>query len=546
MNSSEPVREAGSHGPATSAESTSAWEPLRHPVFRGLWIAALVSNTGTWMQNVAAAWYMTSLSSSPLMVALIQAATSLPVFLVGFPAGAVADILDRRRLLLFTQAWMLAVAALLAIWTFAGLMTSWSLIGFTFALGLGMALNSPTWQAITPEVVPRRDLSAAVTLNSLTVNIGRAVGPALGGVLVAASGPALVFGLNALSFVAVLYAVYRWRRTPAVSTLPPERVVGATRAGLRYIRHAGPIRAILVRTGLFMLAGCAFWALLPVVARQELGLDAFGYGALLGCVGLGAIGGAMLLPRLKRRLRLDVVVVLASLLYAGVTVLTGFCRWLPGLWLAMLVAGVAWIAILASLNAAAQTVVPPWVRARALGVYLVVFQGGLGAGSAAWGVIAEHLGTPQALALSAAGLVLGLAAVRRWPLDVATTLDLTPSMHWPEPHVDIMPQLDHGPVLVQVEYQIDQARADAFIAAIRALADVRRRDGAIEWDVFGDPSQPGRYVEIFMVESWVEHLRQHERVMMADQATQDRVRQFHTPLDPPAVSHLVAARRKNN
>jgi MFS family permease len=326
MSPSKPVLEPPQHGTAPTAESTSAWEPLRHPVFRGLWIAALVSNIGTWMQNVAAAWYMTSLSSSPLMVALIQGATSLPVFLVGLPAGAVADILDRRRLLLFTRGWMLAAAALLAACTLAGLMTPWTLIGFTFALGLGMALNAPTWQAITPEVVPRRDLSAAVTLNSLTVNIGRAVGPALGGVLVTAAGPALVFGLNALSFVAVLYVVYRWRRTTAVSALPPERVLGTTRAGLRYIRHAGPLRAILVRTGLFMLSwlcvlGAPSGGRTPGARARRLRLR-----RSPRLRGLGAIGGAVLLPRLKRRLRLDAVVAFASLLFAGVTVLTGFWR----------------------------------------------------------------------------------------------------------------------------------------------------------------------------------------------------------------------------
>jgi MFS family permease len=280
-----------------------------------------------------------------------------------------------------------------------------------------------------------------------------------------------------------------------------------------------------------------------VVARQELGLDAFGYGVLLGCVGVGAIVGATLLPRLKHRLRLDTVVALASVLYAAATLLTGSWRWLPGLWLTMALAGLAWIAILASLNAAAQTVVPPWVRARALGVYLVVFQGGLGLGSAAWGVIAEHVGTPRALALSAAGLLLGLVAARRWPLSDTTTLDLTPSAHWPEPHVDIMPEPDDGPVLVQVEYRIDPTQVHAFIEAIHALANVRRRDGAIEWDIFRDPADSARHVETFLVESWVEHLRQHERLTMADRAVENRVRQFHTGTTPPAVVHLVAVHR---
>lgn len=520
-----------------------AWSPLRLGLFRALWLAALVSNIGTWMQNVAAVWYMTSLTSSPLMVALVPAATSLPVVLVGLPAGAVADIFDRRRLLLWTQGWMLAIAALLAVLTFAGLMTAWLLLALTAALGLGMALNAPSWQAITPEVVPQPDLSRAIALNALTVNIGRAVGPAVGGVLVAVASPALVFALNAVSFLAVVAVVSRWRRAPTRSVLPAERLVGAIRAGLRYARHAPPLTAVLVRTGLFMLCASAFWALLPAIARGELGASAVGYGILLGCVGLGATAGAALLPRMRRRLSLDNVTGLATVVFAGVSVLTAWWRWIPGLWVVMVIGGLAWIAMMASLNSAAQTTVPSWVRARALGVYLVVFQGALGLGSALWGALAERAGTSTALTLSGAALVVGLAAIPRWRLAGATTLDLTPSAHWSEPHVAAPPAPDAGPVHVQVEYRIDPQQVEAFSAAIHELGDVRRRDGAIAWSLYQDPADPERYVEVFVVESWVEHLRQHERVTNADRVTQDRARRFHRGDFPPAVTHLIASRR---
>src|SRR6267378_2844778 len=315
-------------GEGTTAES--AWAPLSHPVFRALWIASLVSNIGTWMQNVGAAWAMTSLSPSPLMVALVQSATSLPVFLVGLPAGAVADIVDRRRLLLVTQTWMLAAAALLAVLAFVDLMTPTTLLVLTFALGIGVAMNTPTWQAITPELVPRSELTRAVALNALPINIGRAIGPAIGGVLVAAAGPALVFALNAASFVAVL-----------------------------------------------------------------------------------AVVGAALLPRMKRRFTVDAVVALATVLFALVSALTAFWRFIPGLGIAMMLGGVAWIAMMASLNGAAQTAVPAWVRARALGIYMLVFQGGLGVGSALWGLVADHVGASIALASAAGGGLLGLAAIRR-------------------------------------------------------------------------------------------------------------------------------------
>src|SRR5438132_268404 len=359
-------------GEGSTAES--AWAPLSHPVFRALWISSLVSNIGTWMQNVGAAWAMTSLSPSPLMVALVQSATSLPVFVVGLPAGAVADIVDRRRLLLVTQTWMLAAAALLAVLAFVDLVTPTTLLVLTFALGIGVAMNTPTWQAITSELVPRSELTRAVALNALPINIGRAVGPAIGGVLVAAAGPAL-------------------------------------------------------------------------------------------------------LPRGKRRFTVAAIVSLATVLFALVSALTAFWRFIPGLGIAMMLGGVAWIAMMASLNGAAQTAVPAWVRARALGIYLLVFQGGLGVGSALWGLAAQHVGVSIALASSAAAAILGLAAILRWPLRESTMRDLTPSALWPEPHLEVVPAPDKGPVRVEVEYRVDPLQAHAFVEAIHDLEPICRRPG---------------------------------------------------------------------
>jgi MFS family permease len=527
-------------GEATAVESP--WTPLSHPVFRALWIASLVSNIGTWMQNVGAAWAMTSLSPSPLMVALVQSATSLPVFAVGLFAGAIADVVDRRRLLLVTQTWMLTAAAVLAVLAYANLMTPTTLLALTFALGVGVAMNTPTWQAITAELVPRSELTRAVALNALPVNIGRAIGPAMGGVLVAAAGPSLVFALNAVSFVAVIVVVYRWRRESPRAVLPAEHVIGATRAGMRYARHAPALVAILVRTGVFIFCGSAFWALLPIIARQELGLDAFGYGLLLACFGLGAVVGAAFLPRVKHHLSIDALVGFATVLFAAVSLLTAVWRFIPGLGFAMVLGGVAWIAMMASLNGAAQTAVPAWVRARALGVYLLVFQGGLGLGSALWGLVAQDVGASMALALSAGAAILGLVAIVRWPLRVITTLDVTPSAQWPEPHLDVVPAPDEGPVRVEVEYRIDPVRVDAFLEVLRGLEPIRRRDGAVTWAVYQDPGQYGRYVESFVVASWVEHLRQHERVTVGDRSVEERIRGFQVDSTPPVVTHLIAAK----
>jgi MFS family permease len=439
---------------------------------------------------------------------------------------------------------MLLAAALLAVLAFVDLMTPTTLLVLTFALGIGVAMNTPTWQAITAELVPPSELTRAVALNALPVNIGRAIGPALGGVLVAAAGPALVFALNAVSFVTVLAVVYRWRRTTPRALLPPERVIGGTRAGMRYVRHAPVLTAVLVRTGIFIVCSSAFWALLPVIARRDLGLDALGYGLLLACFGFGAVVGAAVLPRVKRRLTVDAVVAVATILFAFVSALTALWRFIPGLGVAMMLGGVAWIAMMASLNGAAQTAVPAWVRARALGIYMLVFQGGLGVGSALWGLAAQHVGVSIALASSAGASIVGLVAIRRWPLGAITTIDVSPSAHWPEPHLDFVPAPDEGPVRVEVEYRIDPVEAGAFVEALRDLEPIRLRDGAVEWAVYRDPERSDRYVESFVVESWLEHLRQHERVTVGDRTVQDRVRRFHVADTPPVVTHLIAARSR--
>jgi MFS family permease len=470
---------------------------------------------------------------------LVQAATSLPVFLLALPAGALADVVDRRRLLLLTQGWMLLAAAGLGILTTLGATTPTILLALTFALGLGAAMNGPAWQAIVPEMVPPSELQEAVALNAAGFNLARAVGPALGGVIVAAAGPGPVFLLNAASFVAVLFVVYRWQREPRTSRLPAEHVIGAIRAGIRYARHAPALRVVLVRSGVFILCGAALWALLPLLARDQLGLGAVGYGVLLGCLGVGAITGAALLPRIRRKVSLDTLVAGATLLFAGVMLAVAYARnnYLVGA--AMVVGGVAWIALMSSFNGAAQTSVPAWVRARALALYLLVFQGGTAVGSILWGAVAERVGIPAALSFAALGLIVGLAVLTRYRLAEAEKLDLTPSLHWPEPHVVVEPQPEHGPVLVMVEYLIEAERSDGFAKAMRELRRQRLRDGAMRWGLFIDSANPNRYVETFLVESWVEHLRQHERVTRADRQAEAVVRAFHVAPTSPKVSHLV-------
>ena len=521
-------------------EAVSPWSPLVEPIFRALWIATVVSNIGTWMQDVGESWLMVSLTTSPMLVALVETAGSLPVVLLALPAGALADVVDRRRLLLVTQSWMLVSAAVMGVFTLAGMVTPWVLLLLTFILGLGSAMNGPALQAIIPELVPRRELSAAVTLAGVAVNVSRAVGPALGGLLVAAAGSGIVFLLNAVSFLGVMVVIYRWQPTPQQSTMPPEHIFGAVRAGLRYARHAPELLAAFVRAGVFILCASALWALLPLQARHALGLGSFGYGILLGCIGAGAVAGAAFLPKVRQKVSNSLLVVGATLLFTIATAALAHVHVPVVAGAAMILGGIAWITVMSSFNTAAQAAAPAWARARVLSIYLLVFMGGMAVGSAVWGAVAARFGVTNALTYAALGLIMGIAASWRYTLIDGDDLSLVPSAHWPEPVVVCEPNAEQGPVLVQVEYRIDPHQAREFRRAMQDLRRIRRRDGAIRWGLFRDPAEPGRFVESFLVETWVEHLRQHVRVTESDREIEERIRAFHIGGGQPAVTHLIA------
>ncbi|GAB2478782.1 MFS transporter [Comamonas humi] len=521
------------------APASGSFAPLRQRLFLVLWTATVIGNTGSFVRDVASSWLMTDLSPSPAAVAMVQAAATLPVFLLAIPAGVLSDILDRRKFLLAIQFLLAGTSAGLMLLSALGLQSVASLVALTFLGGVGAALMGPTWQAIVPELVPRQDLKSAVALNSLGINIARAVGPALGGLVLAAMGAAFTYGVDVISYAFVVAALLWWPRPQATQDALSERFSGAFRAGLRYARASRELHVVLLRAFLFFLLASSVWALLPLVARQLLSGGASFYGILLGAVGVGAIGGAVVMPRLRARLDADGLLLLAALLTAAVM---AFLSWAPPQWAAvaaLLVLGMAWITALTTLNGVAQAILPNWVRGRSLAVYLTVFNGAMTVGSLSWGAVAQWTSVPAALLIGAAGLVLvGLVAHRiKLPTGDA---DLVPSNHWPEPLTAAPVEHDRGPVLIQIEYRIaPESRAD-FLKALARLSSERRRDGAYAWGVAEDSSDPGLMLEWFQVESWAEHLRQHQRVSKADADVQDEVLRYHQGGQRPVVRHFLA------
>jgi MFS family permease len=527
--------------PSSAVPNASPWIAFRHATFTVVWIATVVANVGTWMYNAASGWLMTSLDADPLTVSLVQVASSLPMFLFALPAGALADTVDKRRFLIGCEIVLTILAAASAVLVWLNLVTPPILLLFTFLLGAGAAFTAPAWQSVVPQLVPRRDMAAAVAANGVGVNISRAIGPALGGAVIGGLGIAAPFWINALSNFAVIGALLWWRPASSQdSTLPAERFAGAMVIGLRHARFNPKLRATLVRAAAFFFFASAYWALLPLVARNQIAGGPELYGILLGAIGVGAVVGAFMLPWLKATFGADGLVAAGTTGTALSLILLGIARG-PEIGLAAcLIAGISWIAVLATVNVSVQVSLPDWVRGRGLAIFVTVFFGAMTAGSALWGQLASGLGLPAAHFLAAAGAVAGIALTWRWKLQTGAGIDLAPSMHWPAPVLAVEADADRGPVLVTVEYRIAPERREAFLASIRVMEQQRRRDGAFSWDVFEDAAESGRFLETFMVASWLEHLRQHQRVTNADSVVQDTVREFGAAA-APRVTHFIAA-----
>jgi MFS family permease len=500
------------------------------------------------MQDTAGTWLMTVLTTSPLLIALMQTAASLPVLFLGLLAGATADIYERRRLLIFWQWWMLASVAVLAVLTFVGVITPWALLVFTFLLNIGSAMNNPAWQAIVPELVPHEQIPNAVTLNAASNNIARALGPALGGLMIAAfavphRGAAWVFALNSASFAGVIWILWRWRRTPIFqSALPAERIAGSVRSGLRYLRYAPDLQGPLIRAFTFTFFVSAVWSLLALVAKRDLHQGAMGYGILNGCLGVGAVVGAMLLARIRQRVDADTLLMATGVYYVATLLVLALVKIPVVVIVALLGAGFAWTATMSTLNVSVQLSVPAWVYARALGVYLMAFQGGLALGSVVWGAIAQRSSTRVSLMCAAVGLAASLPLTRRIHILKGLLPDLTP-YKWkrPLPGFAATPDPDDGPVRISVDYRVAPEDYAAFTHAVRALEGVRLRGGAVRWGIYRDAADPEHLNETFIMESWLDFLRSRERMTLADQAIRERVYALHRGDGLPAPTFQVWA-----
>jgi MFS family permease len=529
---------AGTSASVPVAPDSSAWAPFRQRVFRWLWVGVLFSWIGTWMQTVGAQWLLVDAPNAATLVSLVQAANTLPVMLLALPGGVLADSFDRRWLLFTVQVYFFVVGILLAALTFAGKMPPALLLALTFALAIGAAVQLPTWQATIPELVPRSQLRAAARLEMVGVNLARSAGPALAGLVIAQFGVPWVFALNALSVIFFAIALLFWRRPPVGSEVRRERFVPALRAGGRYVWHEPVVRRILLRAMLFVTPGMALWALLPLVASQRLGLGAAGYGALFGALGAGAIVAAVVLGRVRTRLSTNGLLSAAAALYAAALAVIVLVPNFPTAFLTLVFAGLAWTAVISTLNAELQLFLPVWVRARGLAVYMVNFTGSMTVGALVWGLVAEGVGLLVTFLVAAAVMLAGVVAGVVWKVPETGHLDREPAVYWPEARLAFDPELDSGPVLVTVEYTVTPEREQAFLEAMDHLRQSRRRTGATRWELYRDGDRPDRFIELFSVSSWEEHMRQHEgRLTAADREVEEAALAFS---DPPArAEHLL-------
>lgn len=527
--------------PSARQAWTTTLAPLRRPLFRAFWTASMASNLGSYVQSVGAAWLMTSIAPSASFVALVNSATTLPILLLALVAGAVADVYDRRLVMIGSQGVMLCASVALAVMAYVGVMSPWLLLGMTALIGCGTAMNAPAWQASVGEQVPREDLAGAVALNSLQANVARSLGPAIGGVVVAVAGASAAFLLNALSYLGLIAVLIGWKRDQGVRTLPPERLHAAMGAGVQYVRHSPIIRPTLSRALLFGVTASAIWALMPLLAKDGLGQGASGYGLLLAAFGLGSVLGALSNTVLRQRFGDELVVRAGTVGFALSVALAGGTLGLPPTLAALLVTGFCWVVVVATLNINVQLAAPKWVVGRAMSLFQMATFGGMAIGSWAYGAIAEAQGVGVSLWVSAAAVFLTLAFAGRWRLKPIppTGFDLDTFRPTVTPSVAASVVIGADPMVLSVEYRISETNTPLFLKLMLQKSEVRRRNGARRWRLLQDVADPELWMERFESASWTEHIRQRHRMTRADLEIEARIRELHEGLAPPVVRRLM-------
>lgn len=525
-----------------SSKTSSPFQPLRHRVFRIIWTSTLVANLGTLIQSVGAGWMMAELTPSHDMIALVQASTTLPIMLLAIPSGALADGFNRRKVMLMSQSFMAIVSVILAVAAWYGALAPWTLLAFTFALGLGAAVHLPSWQASMRDLVPREDLPAAITLNGMSFNMMRSIGPAIGGVLVASAGPAAAFGLNALSYIALIYALYMWRPNEEDRTLPAESLGSAMAAGLRYVTLSPNLMRVMGRGFVFGVAAVSVMALLPVITRDILHAQAQTYGILLGVFGFGAILGGLSSPWLRRWLGIEAIVAASFMGFAVTAVLVALSH---SLWLtipALILGGATWVLALSLFNVSTQLATPRWVVGRVLAIYQTCTFGGMAIGSWLWGWISEGFGAPVALFGAAIVMVLGALMGQIWRMPDFSQIDLDPANRFHAPALRLNLKARSGPILIMIDWEIAEENTEAFMTAMAERRRVRLRDGARDWSLLRDLEHPNIWVESYHVATWTDYIRHNQRRTKADAENFDLLLQLHAGEKPPHVHRMIERR----
>ncbi|MBL8269631.1 MFS transporter [Steroidobacter sp.] len=525
--------------PADDPPPVSALAPFHFPVFRSIWFASVLSNLGGLIQTVGASWMMTSIADSAHMVALVQTSVALPIVLLSLFAGAMADNLDRRKVMLGAQIYMLIVSTALTVCAYFGLITPWLLLVFTFLIGCGAAFNGPAWQASVGDMVPRAHLPGAVAINSMGFNIARSVGPAIGGAIVAAAGAAAAFAVNAASYISLIVVLQRWRPVRPPQLLPRETLGIAVAAGIRYVSMSPAIRRVLARGTVFGIGASSVMALLPLVAKDLLAGGPLTYGVLLGAFGVGAVGGALSSARLRQRLASEGLAKVACLAFAIAAAISGLSHQLWLTLLMMLIAGAAWVLTLSTLNVSVQLSTPRWVVARALSIYQVTTFGGMAAGSWLWGIISASDGVRLALLAAALVMLICTAMGYRLPLAETTDLNLDPLRRWQEPATSVAVEPRTGPVVVTIEYRIRDEDVLEFLATMAERRRIRKRDGAMNWMLLRDLNEPDVWMERYTTPTWLEYIRHNNRMTQDDANIPQRLRELHQGPGLPVVRRLI-------